>query len=90
MIAAAIKAVGAVDEDKIAKWLHANTIDTIVGPITFGPDGNWVESRIVWAQYRDVANNDIDQFRKPGRQIIVQPEALATGKLVTPYNKARG
>lgn len=89
LIAAAVKAVGAFDEDKMAKWLHANTIDTIVGPIKFGPDGNWVESRIIWAQYRDVADNDIDQFRKPGRQIILQPEALATGKLAAPYNKAR-
>ncbi len=90
LIAAAVKAIGGVDEDKMAKWLHANSIDTIVGPIKFGPDGNWVESRIVWAQYRDVRDNDIDQFRTPGRQIILQPEALETGKLAAPYNKARG
>jgi branched-chain amino acid transport system substrate-binding protein len=89
LIAAAAKAVGAIDEDKMAKWLHANAIDTIVGPIKFGPDGNWVESRIVWDQYRDVADNNLDQFRKPGKQIILQPEALETGKLIAPYNKAR-
>ena len=89
LIAAAAKAVGAIDEDKMAKWLHANAIDTIVGPIKFGPDGNWVESRIVWDQYRDVADNNLDQFRKPGKQIILQPEALETGKLIGPYNKAR-
>jgi branched-chain amino acid transport system substrate-binding protein len=89
LIAAAVKGAGAVDEQKMANWLHANTIDTIVGPIKFGPDGNWVESRIVWAQYRHVADNDIDQFRKPGKQIILQPQALATGQLVAPYNKAR-
>jgi branched-chain amino acid transport system substrate-binding protein len=89
LIAAAVKAAGAVDEDKMAKWLHANTIDTIVGPIKFGPDGNWVESRIIWAQYRDVADKDIEQFRKSGKQIVLQPEALATGKLAAPYNKAR-
>ncbi len=90
LLAAAIKATGSLDEAKMAAWLHSNTIDTIVGPIKFGPDGNWAESRIVWAQYRDVADKNVDQFRQPGKQIIVQPEAMATGKLVTPYKKARG
>jgi branched-chain amino acid transport system substrate-binding protein len=89
LIAAAVKAVGAVNEDKMAKWLHTNATDTIVGPIKFGPDGNWVESRIIWDQYRDVADNNLDQFRKPGKQIILQPEALQTGKLAAPYSKAR-
>jgi branched-chain amino acid transport system substrate-binding protein len=89
LIATAVKAVGSLDEAKLAQWLHANTIETIVGPIKFGPDGNWIENRLVWAQYRGVQDNNIDQFRTPGRQIVVQPEALATGTLITPYNKAR-
>lgn len=89
LIAAAVKAVGGVDEEKMAKWLHANTVETIVGPIKFGPEGNWAESRIVWAQYRDIANHDIEQFRKVGKQIILQPQALETGKLAAPYSKAR-
>ena len=55
----------------------------------FGPDGNWVESRIVWAQYRDAKDKDLDQFRHPGKQIILHPEALATGKIIAPYKKAR-
>ena len=42
-------------------------MDTIVGPIKFGPDGNWAESRIVMAQYRGVADKNIDQFRQPGK-----------------------
>jgi branched-chain amino acid transport system substrate-binding protein len=89
LIAAAIKAAGAVDEAAMAKWLHANVVDTIVGPIKFGPDGNWAESRIVWAQYRGVADKDVNQFRTAGKQIVLQPSALETGKLVVPYNKAR-
>lgn len=89
LIEASIKAVGAVDEAKMAAWLHQNTINTIVGPIKFGPDGNWAENRLVWAQYRGVADKNLDQFRSPGKQIVVQPEALATGKLATPYGKSR-
>ena len=85
----AVKAVGSLDEAKLSQWLHNNTIDTIVGSVKFGPDGNWAENRIVMAQYRDVKNKDLDQFRHPGKQIILQPEALATGKIVAPYKKAR-
>jgi branched-chain amino acid transport system substrate-binding protein len=64
-------------------------IHTIVGPVKFGADGNWIESRIVWGQYRGVQDKDIDQFRTAGKQIVVQPEALATGKVITPYKTAR-
>lgn len=89
LIAAAAKGAGSIDEAKMAEWLHHNSVDTIVGPIKYGPDGNWVENRLVWGQYRDVQDKNIDQFREAGKQIIVQPEALATGKLITPYKKAR-
>ena len=78
-----------LDEANLAQWLHNNTINTIVGPVKFGPDGNWVESRIVMAQYRDVKDKDLDQFRRPGKQIVLHPEGLATGKIASPYKKAR-
>jgi branched-chain amino acid transport system substrate-binding protein len=89
LIEAAAKGAGSLEEAKMADWLHHNPIDTIVGPIKFGPDGNWSENRLVWGQYRSVQDKNVDQFREAGKQIVVQPEALATGKLVTPYNKAR-
>lgn len=89
LIQASVKAVGALDEAKMAQWLHNNPIDTVVGQIKYGADGNWAENRLVMAQYRDVADKDLDQFRRPGKQIILQPENLATGKIVAPYKKAR-
>jgi branched-chain amino acid transport system substrate-binding protein len=89
LIAAAAKAVGSFDEAKLAEWLHTNTVETIVGPVKFGADGNWVENRLVWGQYRGVQDKNIDQFRTAGKQIVVHPEALATGKVITPYKTAR-
>jgi branched-chain amino acid transport system substrate-binding protein len=89
LIAAAAKAVGSFDETKLAEFLHTNTVDTIVGPIRFGADGNWVENRLVWGQYRGVEDRNIDQFRAAGKQIVVHPEALATGKVIAPYKTAR-
>ncbi|HEY1720404.1 MAG TPA: ABC transporter substrate-binding protein [Magnetospirillaceae bacterium] len=89
IIAAAAKATNSIDEAKMSEWLHHNPVDTIVGPIKFGADGNWSENRLVWGQYRGVKDKDVDQFRSEGKQIIVQPEALATGKIEVPYKKAR-
>ncbi len=89
LIAAAAKAVGSFNEAKLAEWLHGNTVETIAGPVKFGADGNWVESRIVWGQYRGVQDKNIDQFRTAGKQIIVHPEALATGEVIAPYKTAR-
>ena len=88
LISAAVKAVKSLDEGKMAKWLHANTVNTIVGPITFGPDGNWSTNRMIWSQFRDVKDKDVDQFRKEGHQIVLQPESLASGKMITPFKKA--
>ena len=40
-------------------------------------------------QVQGVKGNDINQFREPGRQVILDPSSLKSGELVTPYNKAR-
>jgi branched-chain amino acid transport system substrate-binding protein len=36
-----------------------------------------------------VKGNDINQFREPGKQVILDPSELKSGKLITPYNAAR-
>ncbi len=39
VLAAAVEAVGKLDQPKIAEWLHANTVDTIVGPLSWDEAG---------------------------------------------------
>ena len=39
VLAAAVEAVGKLDQPKIAEWLHANTVDTIVGPLSWDAAG---------------------------------------------------
>ena len=39
VLAAAVTAVGAIDQDKIADWLHANTVETILGPLSWDEAG---------------------------------------------------
>jgi hypothetical protein len=31
----------------------------------------------------------VDQFRQPGKQVILEPAAYQTGTLVAPFEKAR-
>lgn len=89
VIKTAAEAVGSVDEAAMAEWLHANTVETIVGAIDFGENGEWAENRVLMVQYHDVADNDVDQFRSPGKAVIVHPANLASGELQVPFASMR-
>ena len=84
-----ITAVGSLDEEKIAEYMHSHPFHTIEGDISFGADGEWTEGRPIWVQYHDVKGNDLDQFRTPKTVTILSPEAYKTGELIYPYTKAR-
>jgi branched-chain amino acid transport system substrate-binding protein len=89
MIEQAIKAVGSLEQKALAKYLRENTHKTIVGPITFAADGEWKESGVVQAQFRGIADKNIEQFRSPGKQVILFPEKMKSGTLITPFEAAR-
>ena len=69
--------------------MRENEHKTIVGPIAFAADGEWKESATVQAQFRGVVDKDIEQFRKPGKQVILFPDKLKTGNLISPFEAAR-
>jgi branched-chain amino acid transport system substrate-binding protein len=89
MIEAAVNATKSLDQKGLAKYLRENEHKTIVGPIAFAADGEWKESATVQAQFRGVVDKDIEQFRKPGRQVILYPDKLKTGNLISPFEAAR-
>jgi branched-chain amino acid transport system substrate-binding protein len=89
LVEQAIKAVGSLDQKAIAKYLHANEIKTIVGPIAFSADGEWKETATLMAQFRGVVDKDIEQFRTPGKQVILFPDKLKSGNLISPFEAAR-
>ena len=76
------------DDAKLADHLRQNTFDTIIGPISFGADGEWTKPRIIYAQFQNVSGNDIAQFKDMAKQIVVWPPELKTGELVHPFEKA--
>jgi branched-chain amino acid transport system substrate-binding protein len=89
MIEQAVNATKSLDQKGIAKYLHEHTMQTIVGPIAFAEDGEWKQSATVEAQFRGIKDKDINQFRQAGKQVILFPDNLKTGDLVTPFEAAR-
>jgi branched-chain amino acid transport system substrate-binding protein len=90
MIEEAVNATKSLDQKALAKFIRENVHKTIVGPIAYAEDGEWKESATLEAQFRNVKDKNIDQFRSAGKQVIVFPDRLKTGDLVTPFEASRG
>jgi branched-chain amino acid transport system substrate-binding protein len=88
ILAKAVTETKSFDDGKLADFIRKTTFDTIIGPIGFGADGEWVKPRIIYAQFQNVSGNDIGQFKDMQKQIVVWPPELKTGELVHPYEKA--
>ena len=88
ILAKAVTATNSLDDEKLADYLRQNTFDTVIGPIAFGPDGEWAKPRIICVQFQNVTGGDIGQFKDMSKQVVVWPNELKTGELVHPYEKA--
>jgi branched-chain amino acid transport system substrate-binding protein len=85
----AVAAVGSLDQGKLAEYLHKAAFKTVIGDVKFGPLGEWEKSRILYIQYQNIQGNDINQFRQPGRAVILYPPELKSGQLIYPLAKAQ-
>jgi branched-chain amino acid transport system substrate-binding protein len=85
----AVEATKSLDQQKLAEYMHAHEFDTVVGKVKFGPDGEWAKSRTVTIQFQHIKGNDMEQFRQPGKQVIVFPAEFKSGNFVYPYSAAR-
>ena len=88
LLAAAVTATKSLDHKILAKYLRQNEIKTVVGNIRFGPTGEWATPRIVYIQFRGIADKNLEQFRGPGKQVIVAPDGFKTGE-VLPFSQGR-
>ena len=82
-------AVGDLDQEKIARQLHEARFATIVGDVKFGSFGEWEKTRILTIQYQHINGNNLEQFKQPGKQVILYPPELKSGDLTQPFAKAR-
>jgi branched-chain amino acid transport system substrate-binding protein len=89
LVEAAIKATGSLEQKALAKYLREHETGTIVGPIAFSGDGERKETATLQAQFRGIVDKNMDQFRRAGKQVILFPERLKSGELVSPFEAAR-
>src|SRR3954452_9521944 len=89
MIEQAVNGTKSLDHKQLAAYLRKNEMQTVVGPIRFDKNGEWANPRVVQAQFRGVADKDTEQFRQPGKQVVISPDAYRTGDVITPFEKAR-
>jgi branched-chain amino acid transport system substrate-binding protein len=85
----AIEGTKGLDQAKLADYIHANEFETVVGKIRFGADGEWAQDRTVGIQFQGIKGNDVEQFKHPGRQVVVYPDQYKSGSLIYPYAAAR-
>ena len=88
-LAQTVTATKSLDHDTLAAYMHTASFTTVSGDFSFGKDGEWAKSRMVWTQVQNAQPNNLDQFRDGKAQPIVWPPDARTGTLIYPYEKAR-
>jgi branched-chain amino acid transport system substrate-binding protein len=83
--AQAINTTKTLDNGKLAEYVHKNAFDTIVGKIAFAANGEWDKSRMLFVQFQGVQGNDVEQFKQPGKQVILTPAQYKSGTFKYPY-----
>jgi branched-chain amino acid transport system substrate-binding protein len=89
VLAQAITATKGLDQQKLADYIRATEFSTIVGKIKFGKNGEWAKGRTLMVQYQKIQGNSIDQFRGPGKKVVLYPDEFKSGNIIYPYSAAK-
>jgi branched-chain amino acid transport system substrate-binding protein len=89
VLAAGVEGTKSLDDAKIAEWLHKNPVDTVVGKINYGANGEWSKSQMLAIQFQNIKSTNLDEFKDMSKQPILYPPNLKTGDLIYPYDKAK-
>ena len=85
----AVEATKTLDQQKIADYIRATEFNTIVGKVKFGKNGEWAKGRTLMVQYQKIQGSNIDQFRGPGKKVILYPDEFKSGNIIYPYSAAK-
>ena len=86
MLEQAVTATKSLDHKKLAEYLHKNEMKTIVGPVSFGPDGERAKPNVPMIQFRGITDKNMEQFRQVGKQVILYPPQYKSGE-VLPFSR---
>jgi branched-chain amino acid transport system substrate-binding protein len=85
----AVEATKSLDQQKIADHIRATEFGTIVGKVKFGKNGEWAKGRTLMVQYQKIQGTGVDQFRGPGKKVVLYPDELKSGTIMYPYSAAK-
>ena len=85
----AVEATKSLDQQKIADYIRKTEFNTIVGKIKFGKNGEWAHGRTLMVQYQKIDGSGVEQFRKPGKKVVLYPDEFKSGSLIYPYAAAK-
>jgi branched-chain amino acid transport system substrate-binding protein len=89
VLAEAVEGAKTLDQVKLAAYMHSHPFSTVVGNISFGPDGEWTKSRVVFTQYQHVTGHSPDEFKDTTHEVVVWPDQYKSGDLIYPYAEAK-
>src|SRR5213594_1042150 len=79
-----VEATKSLDQQKIADHIRASEFNTIVGKVKFGKNGEWARGRTLMVQYQKIQGSGIDQFRGPGKKVVLYPDEFKSGSIIYP------
>jgi len=85
----AIEATKGLDQQKVADYIRATEFSTIVGKVKFGKNGEWAQGRTLMVQYQKIQGNGVEQFRGPGKKVVLFPDEFKSGNIIYPYSAAK-
>ena len=85
----AVEATKGLDQQKIADHIRKTEFTTIVGKVKFGKNGEWATGRTLMVQYQKIDGSGVEQFRGPGKKVVLYPEEFKSGNLIYPYAAAK-
>jgi branched-chain amino acid transport system substrate-binding protein len=89
VLAQAITATKSLDQQKLGDYIRATEFSTIVGKVKFGKNGEWAKGRTLMVQYQKIQGNGIEQFRGPGKKVVLYPDEFKSGNIIYPYSAAK-
>jgi branched-chain amino acid transport system substrate-binding protein len=84
----AVEATHSLDQSKLAAYLRSHSFTTAAGDIRFGPNGEWVEPRVLEVQFQGISGHGMAQFETPATEPILWPASEKNGTLRYPYTDA--
>jgi branched-chain amino acid transport system substrate-binding protein len=85
----AVEGAKSLDQAKLAAYMHTHTFSTVVGDISFGRDGEWTKSRVVFTQFQHVTGHSLDEFKDTSHEVIIWPDQYKSAAMIYPYAEAK-